>query len=160
MTSSTKPSNVQVGSKLFTAFPDQLRPAGAQGRYYDHSGTHPNTVYEFGLNYVTDEGVMALPLRNTSDSQRCLCTSPRTVKAWGGGDNVSAEVRQQQLSCPDFVHLRADVPEPPTNFNCHYLYENDYSCEWIPGKDHGSPIQFYQLKYKSHDFLKTYEREW
>lgn len=124
------PTFREVGSKLFTAFADQLRPAGAQGRYYDHNGTHPNTVYEFGLNYVTGEGVMALPPRDTPDSQRCLCTSP------------------------------PDVPEPPSNFNCHYLYENDYTCEWVPGKDHGSPIQFYHLQYKAYNSSDMTNPKW
>ncbi|VDL19093.1 unnamed protein product [Hymenolepis diminuta] len=107
-----------------------MRPAGAQGRHYDHNGTRPNTVYEFGLNYVTGEGVMALPPRDTPDSQRCLCSSP------------------------------PDAPEPPTNFNCHYLHENDYSCEWIPGKDHGSPIQLYNLQYKDYNSSDMANPKW
>ncbi|KAM7539096.1 hypothetical protein Aperf_G00000048757 [Anoplocephala perfoliata] len=124
------PTFREVDSQLFTAFADQLRPPGAQGRYYDHNGTRPNTLYEFGLNYVTAEGVMALPPRNTPESQRCFCTSP------------------------------PDAPDAPSNFNCHYLHENDYTCEWRAGKDFGSPIEYYNLQYKAYNSSDLDNPKW
>lgn len=49
----------------------------------------------------------------------------------------------------------ADAPDAPSNFNCHYLHENDYTCEWSAGKDFGSPIEFYNLQYKYVIFLNV-----
>ncbi|VDM32544.1 unnamed protein product [Hydatigera taeniaeformis] len=108
----------------------ELRPPGAQGRYYDHNGTRPNTVYEFGLNYVTAEGVVAIPPHGNKDFPRCFCTSP------------------------------PDAPEAPTNFNCHYLHKNDYACEWMPGKDYGSPIEYFKLQYKAYNASDMDNPKW
>ncbi|CUT99340.1 tyrosine protein kinase [Echinococcus multilocularis] len=124
------PTFREVGSPRFTSFPDQLRPPGAQGRHYDRNGTRPNTVYEFGLNYVTAEGVVAIPPHGNKDFPRCFCTSP------------------------------PDAPEAPTNFNCHYLHKNDYACEWMPGKDYGSPIEYYKLQYKAYNSSNMDNPKW
>ncbi|VDD82126.1 unnamed protein product [Mesocestoides corti] len=121
---------MQVGSPRFTSFVDELRPPGAEGRYYDHNGTRPNTAYEFGLNYLTAEGVVAIPPHGNEDFPRCLCTSP------------------------------SDAPETPTNFDCHYLHENDYTCEWTPGEDNGSPVEFFKLQYKAYNSSDLETTNW